>query len=321
MRSAVAGLAEAGRPRSATPATVQDDARRRPHGDFKCNFLNYRCGGNAAAWMLMKGHLPEGLAAMEMYAEQLMTEAPRDRNGIFCHPGFPGEERIWIDVAFAVTPFLLFAGLALRREDFVNEACAQTFNMLDVLRNPENGLIHQALNFRGPGMLTEDHWGRGNGWALIALTELVADLPQDHPARPKAEQRFDDLITACLRVRGPSGLWHQELTEPDSYVETSGSGLILYALGVGLETGRIAETHRAVFDESLDCLLDYTTPQGDVFHTCRGCLSPGAGRKLDYMARAAVRNDPHAFGPIILTLVQAHLLETGQGLASGARRS
>ncbi len=278
------------------------------HGEFPCNFPNYRCGGNAAAYLLMEGDLPEAAEPVARHADRILREAPRDPDGIVCKPNDPERRRIWIDAAFAVTPFLLFAGRAHDRPDWLDEACAQTEKMMDTLRDPANGLLHQAKNFNGPGRITEDHWSRGNGWGLLALSELVAFLPDGHGRRTAIEQRFRDLVEACLRVRGPSGLWHQELTEHASYVETSGSGLILYAIGVGLERGLLPPDIRSVFETGLRALLDYMTPAGDVFHTCRGCLAPGEGRMVDYMARAPVRNDPHAFGPILLAFGQAAAL-------------
>jgi unsaturated rhamnogalacturonyl hydrolase len=269
------------------------------------NFTNYYCGGNGAAFLFRQGHLPEAADAVRHYAEDLVRNAPRDENDIFCHPKHPGEERIWIDVAFAVTPFLLFAGLALARDDYVEEAFRQTAKMCGILRDPANGLLHQCKNFRDPGLLSEDHWSRGNGWGLLALSELVNYLPPDHPRRPAAEALFTDLIAACLEMQDAEGVWHQELTDASSYVETSGTGLILYAVGVGLQKGLLPPELRERYDAGLRGYLDYIGPDGSVYHTCMGCLCPGEGRIIDYKARAPVLNDPHAFGPVTLAFGQA----------------
>jgi unsaturated rhamnogalacturonyl hydrolase len=277
-------------------------------GERECrgaNFNNYCCGGNGTAYLLYQGRLPEAEAAVRRYAEGLLHNAPRDENGVFCHPQYPGEGRIWIDVAFAVTPFLLFAGLALGQEAYVEEAIDQTLAMCALLRDPTVGLLHQCKNFRGPGLLSEDHWSRGNGWGLLALSELVGYLPREHPRRGEVERAFVDLVQACLRVQDAQGMWHQELTDANSYVETSGTGLILYAVGVGLEQGLLPSETQQAFSAGLRGYLAYIRPDGSVYHTCRGCLCPGQGRILDYEARAPVLNDPHAFGPVTLAFGQA----------------
>ncbi|MFW5915275.1 MAG: glycoside hydrolase family 88 protein [Planctomycetota bacterium] len=272
------------------------------------NFQNYRCGGNGTAFLLWKRYLEEAKEPVTRYAEQLMHDAPRSPESVFCMPRGPHKGAIWIDVAFAVTPFLLFAGLALECEEYIEEACNQTLTMVDIFRDHDTGLLHQCRDFRGPGLLSEDHWSRGNGWGIFALAELASGLPQAHPRRAEVESCFADLLNACLVHQNDEGLWYQEMTMPESYVETSGSGLILYALGVALEEEAVSKERKTQFVRGLRGYVDYITPQGDVFHTCRGCLCPGEGRKIDYAARAPVRNDQHAFGPVILAFGQAHNL-------------
>jgi unsaturated rhamnogalacturonyl hydrolase len=280
--------------------------------DFHANFTNYYCGGNATAFLFWQDNLPEAEKSVRTYAEALITEAPRDDQGIFCHPRFPDEDRIWIDVAFAVTPFLLFAGLAFEEDVYVEEAFQQIRKMVIVFRDPDNGLLHQCKNFVAPGKLSEDHWSRGNGWGLLALTELVNYLPEDDPRRLTAERMFVELVRACLVFQDGNGVWHQEITDHGSYVETSGTGLILYAMGVGLDKGLLSDEVRERYLVGLRGYLDYIAPDGSVYHTCRGCLCPGVGTILDYKARSPVLNDPHAFGPVTFAFGQASYLGVGQ---------
>jgi unsaturated rhamnogalacturonyl hydrolase len=275
---------------------------------FKCNFPNYRCGGIGTAYLLWQGWLPSARDTVRHYAEEILQEAPRTPQGIVCHPTHPESERIWIDAAFAVTPFLLFAGLALQEDRYIEDAFQQTAKMVGVFRNPTNGLLHQSKNFNGPGRLSEDAWSRGNGWGIYALGELAAHLPPGDPRRDRAVAMFTDLLEACLAALHPDGLWCQEMTDHTSYIETSGSGLILYALGLALEHRLLGAEKNADLVRGLSALLPYITAEHDVHQTCRGCLCPGRGTKLDYMARAPQVNDPHAFGPLILAFGQAHAL-------------
>ena len=277
---------------------------------YKANHPNYFCGGNGAAYFLWRGFLPEAEKLVRQYAEQFMNEAPRDAEGIVCMPSVPADQKIWIDAAFAVTPFLLFAGLALNEEKYIEEAFQQTAKMVRIFLNPENGLLHQSKNFRGrlPGRISEDHWSRGNGWGIYALTELACHLPAGHPRKSEAVELYRNLVEACAKVQNEQGLWHQEMTEKESYVETSGSGLILYAIGAGIEAGVLDDSWRESFERGLSGFLAYISGDIDIYHTCRGCLCPGEGTKLEYMAKAPVINDPHAFGPVVLAMGQAHLL-------------
>ena len=204
---------------------VRDERR------FKSNFPNYFCGGVATPYLLWKGLLPEAEGIVRHYADEVMNDAPRDPAGILCHPRHPGESRIWVDVAFAVGPFMLFAGLALNDERYLSESYAQTAKMYKVLRDPENGLMHQSRGFRGADFISEDHWSRGNGWMAFALTELLHYLPENHPDREAAVALYLEHTLACAQYQGDDGMWRQEMTEVHlSYVETSGTALLLIML-------------------------------------------------------------------------------------------
>lgn len=271
---------------------------------WKANFPNYFVGGNASAAALFHGLEPAARAPVEREANAFL-KAPRERAGLVCLPGKPEREMVWIDAAWAVTPFALHAGLALNRADLIDEACHQTLGMIALFRDPANGLLHQSRGFVGPDQLSTDHWSRGNGWGLLALAALAEDLPAAHPRRAEARAAFADLVAACLRVQGPTGMWHQELPRHDSFVETSGSGIIMYAIGVALALGLAPDGARAALERGLAAYLGYIALDGSVHHTCVGCLSPNGGTPEAYMAHRHAKDDPHAFGPVTLSFCQA----------------
>lgn len=277
--------------------------------DFFVNFPNYLCGGNGTAWLFYKGHLPEAAERVRHYADQIMNEAPRNPDGILCHPNIPGKSSIFIDVSFAITPFLLYAGLALNDDSYIEEAFQQTAKMTRSFRDEKTGLLFQSRNVNSPGHRSDDHWSRGNGWGAFSLAELAVHLPESHPRKGEAVSLYRNHLSACANFQNENGLWHQEMTDAkQSYVETSGSGLMLYALGLGLEAGLVEAAERVRLEKGLKGMLDYITDDTDIFHTCRGCLSPGKGTKLDYRAQPPVRNDSHAFGPVVFAYGQAHAI-------------
>ncbi len=275
---------------------------------FRCNYPNYLCGGNASAAALFHGLAPEARELVAAQAEAFLT-APRDRDGIVCRPDTPAQEKIWIDSAWAVSPFALHAGLALDRPDLVDEAVFQTLTMVEVLRDPDGGLLHQGRGFQGPGVLSQDHWSRGNGWAVLALAALAEDLPPDHPRHGDGQDAFVGLLRACLAWAGPEGLWHQEMTRPDSFVETSGSWMILHGLAVALRRGLLggaeAEPARAALERGLRASLAYVGLDGSLHHTCAGCCCPGDGSIEAYLVRPHRINDPHSFGAAVLAFAEA----------------
>ena len=259
----------------------------------------YRCGGAASALLVKYGFAPEALPKLTAKADELIATHPRDARGLFGMPGAP--EKIWIDSVFAVCPFLAILGDLTGNRKYTEEAVFQMRGFDEVLLDRETGLYHQCLNFRGPGLMTPDHWSRGNGWAALALAELVLELPDN----AEIARLYTRLMTSCRNVQDEKGLWHQEMTRPDAYAETSGSGLILYAMGRGLEKGLLPGEFRKVFEKGLRGLLGYVALDGSVYHACCGCLAPGQGLVEDYMAKPWIRNDVHAFGPMVLAFGQA----------------
>jgi unsaturated rhamnogalacturonyl hydrolase len=273
------------------------------------NFENYICGGNATAFMFMKGVLPEAEGVVKKYADELLYDAARSREGIFGRRPEGQEDKVWLDVTFAVCPFLLFAGIGLKEDKYIEESCQQMIKMYDLLFDNTTSLLHQARGFTGEDLITEDCWSRGNGWAMYAITELVNYLPADYPLRPKIENMYRTLIDGCINYQDKYGMWHQEMTAIESYPETSGTCLIAYGIGVGVEKGLLPESYKKYFDRAVKGMLTYISLDGSVFNCCIGCLAPPPGTKDAYMAKEWALNDVHAFGPVMLLMIQAERLE------------
>lgn len=82
-------------------------------------------------------------------------------------------------------------------------------------------------------------WGRGNGWVLGGLAEILQALPVDEPSRKFYQDLFVTLATRVSGLQSADGYWHASLLDPDSYPspETSATGFIVYALAYGVNEG------------------------------------------------------------------------------------
>ena len=279
------------------------------------NFPSYLIGGNARAYALFKGYMTDDRtkALVREYAEEFMT-APRDRDGVLKSPFVNPRELIWIDVATAVTPYLLYAGLALNEPAWIDEAIFQTLKMYDIFLDPANGLLHQTKGEIAQGVITEDHWGRGNGWGYFPLAELVQYLPQDHPEYLRVCDYFGRHSFALLKYQTRRGLWCQEITDLNSYEEASGTGLILYGYGVGLRMKMLNLGFKEPFEEGIEGMCRwFITEDKCIKNVCPGCRTPGRDRLKGtlraYTQHMPVTDDQHGFGPIQLALAEAALHE------------
>lgn len=270
------------------------------------SFISYQYGGSGVPYMVWKKNTKDLRSQMSEGAKRMFDEQKRSSEGILVPPWVKkGKDQVFIDVAFAVTPYLLYAGLDLKNEEYIETAIHETTELFRILEDRKTGLLHQGRGFQGVGKISEDNWSRGNGWGAFALATLVRDLPESHPRRGEIEELAKQFFSAAIKFQNKEGLWHQEMTDSTSYVETSGSGLILFGLGIMLETGLLNQTFMDNFTLGLRGYTSYIGSDGSVSHTCGGCLCPKNGTKEDYMNHPWVYNDEHAFGPVVLAFTQA----------------
>ena len=279
---------------------------------YKYNFDNYRVGGLGKAWMYMKGYFKDHEDVIREYADLTMA-APQSHDGIMCLPSDPEAEKIWIDVVYAVCPYMLYAGLAFNEPKYIDFAVDQCFKMYDVLMDNSNGLLHQARGFMDDKTsISHDHWSRGNGWGIIGLVELVRYLPKDHKSYPEAVKRLQDHCAALIKYQTVRGLWKQSIAEPLAWEESSGTGLILYAIGIGIRLGVLdKETYMPAFVKGIEGLCQWcVNPDYSVERCSHGCLCPLYDGKRGTIEAYVVgvthkKDDSHAFGPVILALLEA----------------
>lgn len=82
-------------------------------------------------------------------------------------------------------------------------------------------------------------WGRGNGWVLGGLTEMLKDLPKKNSYRNFYEELFVEMCGRMVEIQQPDGFWHASLLDPETYAapETSCTNFIIYALTYGINEG------------------------------------------------------------------------------------
>lgn len=108
-------------------------------------------------------------------------------------------------------------------------------------------------------------WGRGNGWVLAGLAELLQILPPSNAYRDFYEELFVGLALRLAELQNPDGYWHASLLDPASYPspETSATGFIVYGLAYGVNAGLLdARTLMPVILKGWNALTDAVGPDG-----------------------------------------------------------
>lgn len=144
----------------------------------------------------------------------------------------------WCDALFMAPPvYAKLYGQTLDRKylDFMNREYKATY---DLLFDKEENLFYRDTRYIGKQEANgkKVFWGRGNGWVLGGLAEILKALPADEPSRKFYQELFVTLATRVAELQSADGYWHASLLDPASYPspETSATGFIVYALAYGV---------------------------------------------------------------------------------------
>lgn len=272
------------------------------------SFICYESGGTMLPLLACNG----GVYASNIVSEtaaRMWAEQSRNEGGLMV-PAWcdPSKNPLFIDCVLAVTPYFLYAGLKENNQEYIDYAARMTLDTFRELRDPGSGLVNQArgVMWMERGQRSSDCWSRGNGWGAMALASLLKAFPKDNPLRKEIDSLAAAFFSAAVRYQDPDGLWHQEMTFPDSYPEISGTGLLLYGLGRAIEAGVLdRKQYLPAFRKGIEGMLRYVDADGNIGNTCSGCLAWGDGSKEAYAAHEYYCNEPHAFGPVLFALTEA----------------
>jgi unsaturated rhamnogalacturonyl hydrolase len=143
--------------------------------------------------------------------------------------GITAEARYWIDDMYMITAVQVQAYRATGNKTYLDRAAKTMATYLDKLQQP-NGLFFHAPD-------SQYYWGRGNGWQAAGMAELLRDLPKNHPQRGRILKGYKIMMESLLKYQAEDGLWRQLIDKPESWVETSGTGMFTFAMVTGVKEG------------------------------------------------------------------------------------
>ncbi|MFA5909432.1 MAG: glycoside hydrolase family 88 protein [Vicinamibacterales bacterium] len=212
--------------------------------------------GNAAA-----GALARKAAAF------IVSEAPDEGFRFSTH---------WTDDMFMLSSVLLRADSGTYGE--LVRVMLTTYS--NKLQRPD-GLFNHAPNGPHP-------WGRGNGFALLGLTEALTHLPESWPNRAMVLDIYRRHVTALVKHQSDDGSWRQVIDEPASYRELTATAMIVAAMSRGVARGWIDRaTYRPIIDRGWKAVAARVMDDGSVRDVCSGT---GAGPTKEYYLNRPVVN-------------------------------
>ncbi|PTY05278.1 hypothetical protein DB347_16555 [Opitutaceae bacterium EW11] len=210
----------------------------------------------------------------------------------------PQAESLWSDDFYMSVPALAEMGHMTGDRAWFDDAVKNVEQMSARLFNTQLGIYTHGWNANNPDA-PQFYWGRANGWAVLALCDLLDVLPKDHPGYPKVMAQLRALLHGVSQYQSGSGLWHQMLDRNDSYLETSATAMFVYGLAHAINQGWISPTTYGSIAQAGWCgLLTRITSTGQVSGTCVGTTF--ASDQVYYYHRPTSVYAMHGYGPVLL---------------------
>ena len=182
----------------------------------------------------------------------------------------PLPNTLWLDDLYMSVPALAQMGKLTGDKKYFDDAVKQVMQFSQRMFNKENRLyMHGWVQDMNPH--PEFYWARCNGWALLAMTELLDVLPEDHPGRPLLLTHLQNHIRGIAHLQSGNGFWHQLLDRNDSYPETSATAIYTYCIAHSINKGWIdAQAHGPMAVLGWNAVQTKVNAKGEVEGTCVG---------------------------------------------------
>lgn len=249
-------------------------------------------GINVAEYYMMTND-PDALALLRFLAQSLRYNVPRFADGAFYRV-----ETMWTDDMYMCLPFMVRMGVITDDETWFDDILTQVRGFYNRLYMEDEELFSHIffVNENKPNRVP---WGRGNGWVLLALSEVLLLLPKEYHGREEILNVYKKFALGVLKHRDKEkGIWHQVVNNFDSYIEASGSAMFITALARGITNGWIEEKYEEDVTKAWEMLTKICVDtEGNVYGVCKG-----SGCNMEekyYLNLETMTNDDHGVGIVL----------------------
>jgi unsaturated rhamnogalacturonyl hydrolase len=188
---------------------------------------------------------------------------------------------VFVDCLHFDAPFLTHLGVVSGSPALVEAGAEQALALTRLLQQPDGSFAHFYLERTGR---TYGHgWGRGQGWALLGLLDVIEHLAQEHPARPTLVEALRRLGGALAASQQPDGHWGTPIDDAASFHETSTAFFVAAGFTRAIRLGLIGPVLEPVAAHAFAAGLAAVAPDGTI-----------AGVSAALWACTAISHYPHA---------------------------
>jgi unsaturated rhamnogalacturonyl hydrolase len=164
--------------------------------------------------------------------------SPRER-ALLEDPG-PG---VFVDPLHFDPPFLVHLGALTGSAELVDAGAEQARALVALLQDDSGAFWHFHLERTGEryGL----GWGRGQGWALLGLVDVLERLPNEHPDRRPLQAALLRLAQVLRRTQRDDGGWWAVISDPGSGPERSTAAFVAAGFSHAVAVGLLPRDHLA----------------------------------------------------------------------------
>ncbi|MEJ6980897.1 glycoside hydrolase family 88 protein [Pedobacter sp. P351] len=265
------------------------------------------------------------LKAVQTLRQQLSTH-PRTAEGGFWHKKvYP--HQMWLDGLYMGQPFYAeYSAMAHDWQAF-NDIATQFILMEKNSIDSKTGLLYHGYDesreqkWSDPVTGRSPHfWGRAMGWYGMGLVDALEYFPVNHPKRDSLIAILNRFAKSVQSVQDPkSGVWYDILNMPNgkgNYLESSASGMFVYALAKAVRLGYLPESYMTVVKTGYNGMLkEFIEPvNADKINLTKTVSVSGLGGSPYrdgsyeyYLREKVITNDPKGVGSFMMAANEMEL--------------
>jgi unsaturated rhamnogalacturonyl hydrolase len=234
---------------------------------------------------------------IDSYINYVSTKEYRLKDGTLAR-NRPQKNTLWLDDLYMGVPALAQMGRLTGDQKYFDDAVKQVLQFSKRMFNKDLGVYMHGW-VEGMDVHPEFHWARANGWALMAMTELLDVLPENYKGRKEVLDQFKAHAKGLATYQSDKGFWHQLLDRNDSYLETSATAIYSYCIARGINKGWLdVKAFAPMCMLAWNAIVSKINEKGQVEGTC-----VGTGMAFDpafYYYRPTNVYAAHGYGPVLL---------------------
>lgn len=210
----------------------------------------------------------------------------------------PLPDTLWLDDMFMGVPTMAYLGKVTGNRKHYDDAVNQVLQFSKRMFNPKLGIYMHGY-VEGMKDHPELRWARANGWAVMAMVEVLEVLPKDHKGYNAVLAQLRAHIKGLAGYQTKDGFWHQLIDRNDTYQETSATAIYTYAIARAVNRGYVdAQMYGPMANLAWNAVASKVTANGQIEGIC-----VGTGMAFDpafYAYRPTSVKAAHGYGPTLL---------------------